>query len=559
MPATRGPTSEPTSVLFSHVRLQTLFRILVASALLAGTVVVDWRKGLGTYDFHPLYWVIAFVFLTSIPASLLLGRIATERGLSRLALVQFLCDVAVTTALVYLTGGTDSLFTFLYGLTIINASIVLYRRGALLTAAAAAISFGLVVDLSYYGFLKPFAPDLVGGGDVTSREALYRVGVSTLGFFMTGVLASYLANVLRAQGIDLREQKALTKNIVDNLSSGLLTVDRGLTITSFNRGAEELTGRRLADVYGTELVALFPGVAQRIVGPEAPEPRRHEERFIAADGTSRVLGFSYSTLRNDDAEEIGTILIFQDLTELREMELRLKREERLAAVGRLAAGIAHEIRNPLASISGSIETLRGGLDLGPEDARLMGIILRETSRLDGLISDFLNYVKPVRQKMRRVDFGAVLQETADAIRSTDAGRQVEFALPPPSETLAVRGDPDHLKQVAWNLFLNASEAMGGKGRVEVRVLATRADRVTVEVADVGAGIDPETLPRVFEPFFTTKERGVGLGLAMVHKIVEGHGGNIEVDSEPGKGARFRMSLPRWHEGEPEARRVVDVG
>jgi len=252
---------------------------------------------------------------------------------------------------------------------------------------------------------------------------------------------------------------------------------------------------------------------------------------------------------------IGTIVIFQDLTELREMESRLKREERLAAVGRLAAGIAHEIRNPLASISGSIEMLRSGLSVESEDRRLMDIILRETDRLDGLISEFLTYVKPVRHRMGRVDLEHVLRETAEALRATDAGRNVSLSLPPPGTLHAIRGDRDHLKQVAWNLLLNAVQATRGQGKVEIRGADSRLGRsgdvVIVEVVDDGVGISPEDLPRIFEPFFTTKERGTGLGLAMVHKVVEAHGGHIEVESEPGHGAVFRVVLPRWREQDHE--------
>ena len=247
-------------------------------------------------------------------------------------------------------------------------------------------------------------------------------------------------------------------------------------------------------------------------------------------------------------------MIFQDLTELREMETRLKREERLAAVGRLAAGIAHEIRNPLASISGSIEMLREGKGVAAEDSRLMNIILRETDRLDGLITEFLQYVKPMKRRAAKVQMLDVLRETIEALRATDGGRDVTFVLPD-GPLAAVRGDRDQLKQVVWNLLLNAMQATGGKGRVEVRAtnsrLGEQGEVMLLEVRDDGVGIPPEEIGRIFEPFFTTKERGTGLGLAMVHKIVEAHEGHIEVESQAGKGATFLVVLPRWTKADDE--------
>lgn len=554
------PRPSGTAELFRRVRLQTGFRLLVALLLLGVTAMVQWRGGLALarFNFVPLYAVIGSVFATSIPAALGLRRIASVRGLELLAGAQFTIDVAITTGLVYLTGGTESPFVFLYLLTIINASAVLFRRGALVTGAASAIAYGLLVDLSYYAVLKPFEPEFLGGQDVSSREALWRIGVTTAGFLMTGLLGSFLAEAYRRTGqelaatsIDLRELQALTKNIVENINSGLLTVDRAARITSFNRSAEEITGRRYAEVFGQPLAQMFPGVAERIARGTL-EPRRHEEH-LARPGGERVLGFSYSPLRNDAGREIGTIVIFQDLTELREMESRLKREERLAAVGRLAAGIAHEIRNPLGAISGSIEILKAGLTLGNEDSRLMDIVLRETDRLDVLITEFLDYVRPVKQRRARVDLHEIVSQTRDALLATDQGRDLEIVVAARERFFDVNGDRDPLKQVVWNLFLNAAQAMSGRPgrRIDVGCSASSLGKlgpvVMLEVSDNGPGIPAAEIPRIFEPFYTTKERGTGLGLAMVHKIVEGHGGHIEVTSEPGKGATFRVVLPRWIE------------
>lgn len=552
-PTRAQPAAFPQQ-LVARIRLQTAFRLTVAMLMLAGTAIIQWRGGLGLsrlYDFRPLYWLTGFIFATSIPVALGIRRIRALRVLVSLATGQFLIDITLTTVLVHLTGGVDSVLTFFYPLTIINASAVLYRRGALFAAAASSISYGLLVDLSYYGFIDPFAPLVLGGGDVSSQEALYRVASHIVGFVLTGVLASSLADLLRRTGqelaeasVDLRELQALTKNIVENIGSGLLTINEDGRITSFNKSAQEITGRPLGAVLNVPVAEVFPLVARRIARGTPEEARRLEESYTRPDGQVLFLGFSYSPLRNDDGREIGTIVIFQDLSALREMETRLKREERLAAVGRLAAGIAHEIRNPLGAISGSIEMLRSSASPSTDDARLMEIILRETDRLDGLIGEFLDYVKPLRRNPSDVDFHSVLAETAEAIGATELGRDVKFVLPEKGVVGTVRGDRDHLKQVVWNLFLNAAQAMGGKGTVTARVDPRSEDPLILEFTDEGPGIPVESLPRVFEPFFTTKERGTGLGLAMAHKIVEAHHGHIEVASKPGEGARFRVTLPR---------------
>lgn len=554
---TRAQPAATPQQLIGRIRLQTAFRLTIAVILLASIAVIQWRAGpayVELYDFRPLYWVTGCIFATCIPVALGIQRIRATRALEGLASAQFLIDIAITTVLVHVTGGGDSVFTFFYPLTILNASIVLYRRGALLAAVGSSISYGLLIDLSYFGFIRPFAPLALGDGEMSTQEALYRVVGHVVGFLMTGVLASYLADLLRRTGqelaeasIDLRELQALTKNIVENIGSGLLTIDGEGRITSFNRSAQEITGRPLGAVFGLPIGQVFPAVARRIARGTPDETRRLEEAYVTANGQVLALGFSYSPLRNDEGREIGTIVIFQDLSALRDMEMRLKREERLAAVGRLAAGIAHEIRNPLGAISGSIEMLRSSAAPSTDDARLMEIILRETDRLDGLIGEFLDYVKPLRRNPSDVDLHSVLEETAEAIGATELGRDVTFVLPPEGSVGTVRGDRDHLKQVVWNLFLNAAQAMGGKGTVAARVDPRSEDPLVLEFADDGPGIPAESMSRMFEPFFTTKERGTGLGLAMVHKIVEAHHGHIEVVSGPGEGARFRVTLPR-HEG-----------
>jgi two-component system sensor histidine kinase PilS (NtrC family) len=261
-------------------------------------------------------------------------------------------------------------------------------------------------------------------------------------------------------------------------------------------------------------------------------------------GDERVLGVSVSPLTNHLNRPIGRIVNFQDLTELRRMEAQVKRAERLAAIGQMAAGVAHEIRNPLASISGSIELLRKTPQLDPDSGALMEIVLREVERLNRLITDLLDYARPRPRVPVPLELGGLLDETVRVFAQDRTAPGVTARYVPPAEggEVQVVADPGQVRQVLWNLLRNAAEAMPDGG--EVVVALRRGDgHAEFDVVDTGQGIAPSDQERLFEPFFTTKTRGSGLGLAMVHRIVTEHGGSVSVDSSPGRGARFSVRLP----------------
>ena len=340
------------------------------------------------------------------------------------------------------------------------------------------------------------------------------------------------------------------------MSSGLLTVDTQGRITSFNREAERITGHTKAEVMGHGLDSLFPEPARAALAAATAgaEPRAPHERakltFTNHAGEQIHLGFSRSVLRNDAGAAEGAILIFQDLTRVVEMEEQLRRSERLSAVGQLAAGLAHEVRNPLGSLSGAIELLED--DLRAEDRstrRLMSIVKRETGRLNRLVSDFLDYARSGPGRRESVALVELFEEMKQLLASGDhAALAVELDVP---AGLCALGDPDRLRQVFWNLVLNAAEAEPRDGCVRIRARELHAQQLEVGVSDHGCGIPEELLERIFEPFFTTKPKGTGLGLATVHRVVEACGGRLSVRSGPGKGTTVRVVLPR---AEPSAAR-----
>jgi two-component system sensor histidine kinase PilS (NtrC family) len=378
--------------------------------------------------------------------------------------------------------------------------------------------------------------------------------------YLMAYLGTYVAGRLRqARGEAHRSEaslaalRALHEDIVQSVASGLLTFDRRGTVTSANRTAEALCGRREVELRGTRWEALFPGApsyASVWTGLEGGGTRRarSDTELVRLDGSRIPVGMSLSFLRRGR----GAICSFQDLTEIRRMEEQVRQADRLAAIGRLAAGLAHEIRNPIGSIRGSVEVLRESLDPQGDDRRLMDIVLRESDRLDAIIRDFLQFSRPPHLVRVPTDVSAMLDEIL--LMLGNHGR-IQGADTPPvqisrdSSESAVKAevDPSQMRQALWNLCLNAVEAMpqGGELRVGVRTVTAEPGRSLLEITveDTGVGIAAAELTQVFEPFFTTKPQGTGLGLAIAHRIVEDHGGEIHVQSEPWRGTRFTISIP----------------
>jgi two-component system sensor histidine kinase PilS (NtrC family) len=560
--------------LFSRIKWLMFFRAVVVTLLLGATVMVQLRDSSFFRYVSPVYFYafIGFTYTLTLVYALLLRRV---QSLKLFAYVQILGDVFFITLLIYLTGGISSIFSWVYLLAIFSAGTILYRRGGLLVASASSILYGAMLDLEYYQLLLP-----IGGRQFSSLEpqgiyVLYLILVNMVAFYLVAILSSYLAEQVRRKEeelkkriIDYRQLERLYKHIVQNVVSGLVTVDETGRVTSFNRMAEEITGRKFEEVYQEEIDSLFPGLSawRRTLG-ENPgggvnrlPPLRWETRFQRKDGASLILGFSISPLRDSSDREMGNIFIFQDLTRLREMEEHLKRADRLAAVGKMAAGMAHEIRNPLASISGSIEILKDELVSSAQNQQLMGIVLREVNHLNTLIADFLLFARPFSPGKEEIHLNHLIEEILQMFtRGPDFNRRIRLETQF-EDDLHIQGDPHQIRQVFWNLFINAAQAMpeGGTLRVELRKNssppAPSGGRILGEITviDSGMGIGEEEREKIFDPFFTTKERGTGLGLSIVHSIVEGYGGKVMVQSQPGKGSVFSVSLPLFEpsDGQP---------
>jgi two-component system sensor histidine kinase PilS (NtrC family) len=503
-----------------------------------------------------LFGLIGLTYLLSLAYALWLRPGGLPR---RLLLVQTAGDLTITTALVHVTGGVQSGYSFFYLLSIVATAMISDRRGTLRSGAASILLFGAISLLGYYRVLPAPSGLKLLPWDLPVDSLVRQLALSATAFAAVTFLASKLGEQLASAGERLDAEEARTADlaaqsadVIRCLTSGLVTVGRDRRVITFNEAAAEILGVAPAQARGRIIDTVVPelGALLERLG-DGRDLRREELHFRRGDQT-RALGVSVSLLTNRRNESIGRIVNFQDLTELRRMETEVKRGEHLAAIGQMAAGVAHEIRNPLASISGSIELLRGAPQIDADDRALMDIVLREVDRLNRLITDLLDYARPRERVPVTFDLAALLDETVRVFaQDRSAGVAVSYVpdAMAPGE-LRVHADPAQVRQVVWNLLRNAAEAMGPGGGGAITVTSRHqtapdgAPLAEFSVADTGSGIAPGDLDRVFEPFFTTKTRGSGLGLATVHRIVHEHGGAIHVDSAAGSGTCMIVRLPQ---------------
>jgi two-component system, NtrC family, sensor histidine kinase PilS len=531
-------------------------RLLLASALLGSAFILELHERL-PFGTGPLYGLLALTFGLSLLYALLLR---SQRHLFWQAAAQLGLDLALISLFIHYTGGIDSVFPFLYILVIFAAASVASRKGCLTVAGFSGLLYATEIFAEQTGLIAP----VPFAGALTSLRSTGYVVYQTLShmvaFLTVAILSSQLTERLRRtgqelerRGIDLQNLRTLHEVIVANISTGLLTLDLAGRVVSFNQAAERITGYTLAALrdrpWRETPFGPCPGLhrffADRSLAALASP--LEELTIQRADGQLLPAEISYSPLHGSAGEMLGLVVMVQDLTERKRIEEALRRADRLAALGRLAATIAHEIRNPLAAISGSVEVLRHDLVPAQGTDELIEIILHETSRLKLITGQFLDFSKPQSALCRPCRIRAVIEDTLQLLeRSPEWHPKLRWTLPPGPD-LDVLADADQLRQVVWNLCLNAVQAMPLGGMLSVRATwepGAGPDWVEVTFTDTGQGIAPQDLPKVFDPFYTTRSSGTGLGLSIARRLVESMGGRIEVESRPDVGTTFRMLLRR---------------
>jgi two-component system, NtrC family, sensor histidine kinase PilS len=455
-----------------------------------------------------------------------------------------LMDLVVIAGLVYLTGGAASVFASLFGVVILLAALLLGPEAALITTATALVLHIFVALGLAAGILLP-PPD--------APRAVYEISPVALSLALTGhasallvvgLLSRALAVRVRRAGGDVRRAQASAKrlerlntSIIANIGSGLATVDTDGSIASLNPAAQRILGAASGSLVGADARALLPLA-------DTPLPPARSERLDGtgrrADGSEFPCGLTASRLRGED--EDLTLIVFQDLTELKRLKDQAEQAERLASLGRIAASLAHEIRNPLGAISGSVQLVRGSSSLDEDERRLLAIVSREVERLDDLVATMLAASRPGEPARRFIDLRGVAADVVDLVgRGPLASSKDRIRIHGEGEVRAF-ADDRQIRQVLWNLIKNALVATPEGGGIEIRV--TRMDAgARIDVDDCGPGIPIEARARLFEPFYSGQPLGVGLGLSIVDQIVRAHGGRVEATESPLGGARFVVEIP----------------
>jgi len=532
----------PASDLARRVTRLLLLRTLVISVVLGLSM---WILATGDQVPQSAIWlqsgIIAMTYATSIVFGVLLRRGFAAR---RVARPMQAADLAVTSLLVYSTGGAESPYVFLFALSIVAAGAVSYRGGAVAVTLASITALVAVSVLARTQAFPLPALSQIHPWEQSRVDLVRTLGINLAALIGVGALSFIFGDQLQ-RGVETlattrkaaAELLTLHEDIVRSLASGLITIAPDGIVLAANVAAADILGQPPA-LAGQPIDKLMPGLSA-LVATGHGELRRADLQL--ADGLT--VGVTVSPLRDIKNQVIGRVVNFQDLTELRRLEAQSRRSERLATVGQLAAGVAHEIRNPLASISGSIELLRQGPSASEDDRTLMAIVHREIQRLNVLIGDLLDYANPRPPQPVVFDLGVLVEETLQVARAEPAFASVVMAMEV-DRPLPVHADPAKLRQVLWNLLRNAADAATAGGK-HVHVDAHRGPAETyLVVSDDGPGIPADQLAHIFDPFFTTKAKGTGLGLATCHAIIAEHDGHIDVTSEVGKGTQMVITIPR---------------
>ena len=494
-------------------------------------ILIPWFSGKFSSP-HDVDLLLGTVFTLSICWFVLL-RINSSYTAQSYA--QIILDLLLITWIVNRTGGVDSYVFNLYFLEIVMSSILLERQGALLAATLSSVFHLAHLDLAKYGIIPS-----VGSGSPDWPDLQLIISGNILGFCAVAYLSNYLAERLRHAGAQLEKSsgqmaflRAFSSRIIDSMDVGLITTDRGGRIHLLNRTAQHITGRHMDEALHMTIREIFPEV-------ERVGPMRFETWTKRAGGQEIYLRFSVSPIMIDEKNTAGYVWSIEDLTELKLMERQVRQKEQMAALGAMSAGIAHEIRNPLASIKGSFDLLQSELELNSEQGRLAEIIRRETERLNKTISEFLAYARTPAPKLETLELSVLISETVSLMRNSPElkpGHAIETRLAPVTRSV----DGSMMRQVFYNLASNAFRAMPDGGTLTIR-LEARGAAARIQFEDTGRGIEEDQIKKLFVPFYSKFGNGTGLGLPIVYQIVSAHNGTISVKSQSGAGSVFTVDI-----------------
>lgn len=526
-----------------------LVRLVVTTLLLGATIFFQLTQSVSLFESPAvvLYVLIGTTFVLSFLYAVALPMVPDPWAFS---FFQVMVDVLYYSILVYFTGGVSSAFSLIYIFPIIASGILHLRRGAMLTASASSVIYGMLITLQFHGIIPASNwPWVMSWAGQSPGYVLWVMVVDFTVFFLAAFLSSTLAeqlkwtkDVLQIKETDYRKLSDLHSSIVRSIPSGIITTDESDRITFVNSSGTALLNRPLSDLIGLKLSDVFPAAVKDDLAPAA-----HGDSFGTVKevgGEKRQMELTLSDLEADDGAPSGRLVVFHDVTRVRRMEERVKLSEQQAALVRMGAAMAHEIRNPLAALRGAAELLTLDSVKVTDDKKLFGIIVRESDRLNSLLGDFLLTVNPRPRSAVRLMFDDLVRRTVEQhTRDVRARDRVGFETRI-NKGIEVQGDSARLKQAVSNLLSNAIDASPDRGTVRISLEEDRAaNQAVLKVIDAGPGIPEQIRDRIFEPFTTTKEGSTGLGLSIVLSIVKAHNGSIDIENAEAGGTVFIMRLP----------------
>ncbi|KYG64946.1 PAS domain-containing sensor histidine kinase [Bdellovibrio bacteriovorus] len=512
--------SQGLIVEFARVSLFALILLISVASSLFQEGFVNWSI-LG-----PFYGILTIAFSLHVLYFAFWDKLLTKPAL---LFAGFVIDSFLISVLIFYSGINQSLFLFLHLVNILLAGIACRSVGAVTAALFTSI---------FFSGAALFSPEM------KALNFFFLLALNNIAFFSVAGLSGYLSEQLQTVGTELkktgqslRSAQELNEVLVENIPGGMISFTPAGELVRANAMAAGLLGvENILDRTWTE---LFPNLSSM-------GSFRGDVKYQPADGDEKVLGMTLSQVYSPELQAQLNIALFEDLTKIRQLEYAARQNEKLAAIGGLAAGIAHEIRNPLAGISGSIEMLSQTVS-NDDDKKLMKIILREIDRLNNLITEFLDYSRPEVPPTDRVDLSSLLNEVLESMKTNNQVRADVNQVREFSGSLMILGRRDKLKQAFLNIILNSYQAMADSASAQITVKALNHDKeIELRIRDTGSGMKETTRRKMFEPFHTTKPKGTGLGLAVTHKILEGHGAKVFVESEVGVGTEFILTFPKAH-------------
>ena len=532
-----------------------LSRIIIISLLLGITVYIDIKKQLLTISdvtINFFYFMVAVIYLFSAIYALLYKL---KVNYKKIVFLQISVDIIIVTSLIFMFGNTQVDYSLFYTLIIIYTAIFLSRKGSLFVASISSILYGLYLNLEFYKLMPSFSI-IKYDYDINVADALTNLIVRITSFYFIAILASFIVEqekraeyLLQEKESDFNQLDLLFRSIIESVHSGVMTIDMNNIIKTFNTAAEEITGFSRGKVEGLSVGDVLPEFLPFLTRETFEEQSKIRiEITIKGKNKEKInLGLSVSPLKGKAERQIGNILIFQNITQIKQMEKTLEKSKNMALIGEMAAGWAHEVRNPLAAITGSIELLKDGLELKGTNKRLMEIVLRGKDQLENFVRNFLLLARSVPVSRELVDLNIVIEEILENIKLSQKWNEKIKIKKLFLKNAGIFANKEQIRQIINNIILNAIEAMeeGGLLFIETKQVQLEKQKkfIKINISDTGCGIREDDLNKIFEPFFTRKERGTGLGLSIVYHLVEGYKGKIEIDSEEGKGTKCLVWLP----------------